>query len=234
MTGTDPKFVDIDLENYTLDYDELRRAVAAEDVDAVLPVHLYGHPVDIDSLRDICGSIPIVSDACEAHGAEIDGEKVGSKAMLSAFSFYPTKNLAVAGDGGMVTTDDEKYADHVRKSRDIGREDPGSYDHDIVGYTARLNTINAAIGETQLRNIEDWNERRRPIAAVGSASRFRILLLVSPPDADLRTGFRRLSTVLFIDDGDVVLADSVFFDVVFVCSKSELDAIEQCFPSVFG
>ncbi len=136
----------------------------ANRVQAVIPVHLYGNPAPLGDIRETLGDdTPIIEDACQAHGARIDGKRVGSVGVAGCFSFYSTKNLTVAGDGGMVTTDDDDLAAQVRLLRDCGRK--SQYEHTVIGYTARLNTMNAAIGRVQLKNLDHWNERRRQIAA---------------------------------------------------------------------
>lgn len=131
---------------------------------AVLPVHIYGQPVDFDAFRDLGETykVPIVEDACQSHGAKYKGRRAGSLGAAAAFSFYPSKNMSVLGDGGMVTTDDEEIAESVMKLRDCGRT--SQYEHDTVGYTARLNSVNAAIGRVQLKHLSDWNRRRLEIA----------------------------------------------------------------------
>jgi len=106
--------------------------------------------------------IPIIEDACQAHGAEFSGRRCGSFGAAGCFSFYSTKNLTVGGDGGMVTTNDSKLASEIEKLRNCGRK--SFYEHDAIGYTSRLNTANAAIGRVQLRRLDGWNEKRREIA----------------------------------------------------------------------
>ncbi len=136
-----------------------------EGVGVLLPVHLYGTPADMAALEDLSGPhrIPIVEDACQAHGARFGGKRAGSLGLLGCFSFYSTKNLTVGGDGGMITTNDGRLAERLRRLRDCGRV--AQYEHTEIGYTARLNSINAAIGRVQLRHLEVWNERRRAIAS---------------------------------------------------------------------
>ncbi|HSV42504.1 MAG TPA: DegT/DnrJ/EryC1/StrS family aminotransferase, partial [Methanomassiliicoccales archaeon] len=132
---------------------------------ALLPVHLFGHPSRMGELNELAKekSLHVIEDACQAHGASIDGRKAGSLGDAGCFSFYPTKNMTVGGDGGMITTNDGELAKKLAKLRDCGRI--SRYVHDVVGYTSRLNTANAAFGRVQLRNLDGWNERRRQIAA---------------------------------------------------------------------
>src|SRR5260370_15617133 len=106
--------------------------------------------------------LSVVEDACQAHGAEYDGRKVGSLGSAGCFSFYSSKNMTVGGDGGMITTDDEELADAARSFRDCGRA--SRYEMSRVGFTSRLNTVNAAIGRVQLRRLDKWNSNRRGIA----------------------------------------------------------------------
>jgi len=180
-TGATPKFVDVTLDDYSMDLDALAAAVEeTDDLAAVLPIHLYGYPRRIEEYRSVVGDVPIVSDACQAHGASVGGEKVGSLADVAGFSFYPSKNMMVAGDGGMITTDDAELAADLRSLRDVGRGD-GNYAHTQVGYTARMNTMNAAVGRKQLERLDDWNERRAEIAARYSAAFADIDDLVLPP-----------------------------------------------------
>ncbi|MDD1771128.1 MAG: DegT/DnrJ/EryC1/StrS family aminotransferase [Methanomassiliicoccales archaeon] len=159
-----PAFADIKDRDYNLDPDMVSKGLG-KDVRAVLPVHLFGHPADLKPMADAAkdtGAL-LIEDAAQAHGALYHGKKVGGIGDLGCFSFYPTKNMTVAGDGGMVTTDDDDLAKMVAKLRDCGRV--SRYVHDVVGFTYRLNTINAAFGRVQLRQVDGWNERRRGIAA---------------------------------------------------------------------
>lgn len=185
-TGATPEFVDISLGSYTMDLDEVEAVLAEREIDAILPIHLYGHPVDMPALAEIARDVPIVSDACQAHGAAIDGGKIGSYADLGAFSFYPSKNMTVAGDGGMVTTDDDELAERIRSLRDVGRTSE-AYLHERIGFTARLNTVNAAIGKEQLHHLDGWNRRRMEIAARYRGELGDVGDLVHPPAGDERT-----------------------------------------------
>ena len=161
--GATPRFVDIDLDTYGPDIEAVRETAAQESIDAVMPIHLYGYPLDVDRIREAAGGVPVVSDACQAHGATRDGRKVGSLANAAGISFYPSKNMTVAGDGGALLTDDDEAARIARSLRDVGRSETG-YEHERIGYTARLNTVNAAIGRKQLQHLDRWNERRRAVA----------------------------------------------------------------------
>lgn len=158
-----PLFADIDLNTYTIDPKQLEKAISAK-TKAILPVHLYGYPADMDAIMELAEreKLIVIEDACQAHGAIFNGKKAGSLGLAGCFSFYPSKNMTVCGDGGMITTNDEQIVQQAKKLRDCGRK--SQYVHDIVGYTSRLNTVNAAIGRIQLKRLDSWNESRRKAA----------------------------------------------------------------------
>jgi len=173
--GGRPVLADISETDYCLDPEQVEQDLE-QGARGVLPVHIYGHPVDWDRFEELGQRyrVPVVEDACQAHGARYKGRPVGSLGIAAAFSFYPSKNMTVLGDGGMVTTNDETIAGQVAKIRDQGRS--SEYEHDIMGYTARMNTVNAAIGRAQLKHLREWNDRRRVIAD----SYFRSLTDLTP------------------------------------------------------
>ena len=176
-----PVFVDIDIETYNVDVELLGKKVAGK-TRVVIPVHLFGFPADMNSILEISREhgFAVVEDACQAHGAEYYGRKVGSIGDVGCFSFYSAKNMTVCGDGGMVVTDDEEIARMVAKLRDCGRA--SHYEHDLVGFTCRLNTVNAAIGRVQLRRLEGWNERRRAVAKLYGSLLSDLDEVVLPPN----------------------------------------------------
>lgn len=180
-SGGEPVFADISDSDYCLDPAQVEVQLRDRGAKGILPVHIYGQPVDYDSIQELGMKygVPIVEDACQAHGARYKGRMVGSLGIAAAFSFYPSKNMTVLGDGGMVTTNDEKIAKMVSKIRDSGRT--SQYEHDILGYTARLNSVNAAIGRVQLKHLQEWNERRRTIASNYSRSLVSLVPIVSLP-----------------------------------------------------
>jgi dTDP-4-amino-4,6-dideoxygalactose transaminase len=161
--GGVPVLTDISEADYCLDPAQVERHLE-NGANAILPVHIYGQPVDWDLFEELGEKykVPIVEDACQAHGAVYKGRFTGALGIAAAFSFYPSKNMTVLGDGGMVTTNDEAIARDVSKFRDSGRR--SEYEHDVMGYTARMNTVNAAIGRVQLRHLKVWNDRRREVA----------------------------------------------------------------------
>jgi len=183
--GAKPIFVDISLETYNIDTKKLEETIGnyKDKVKAIIPVHLYGYPCEMDEILEISEKygIKILEDVCQAHGAEYNGKKVGSIGHAAAFSFYPSKNMTVCGDGGMVTTNDDKIAETVESLRDVGRSKTNSYIHEYIGYTARMNTINAAIGRIQLKYLEEWNEKRRKIAREYNKNLSGVGDLILPP-----------------------------------------------------
>jgi len=161
--GASPVFVDIDPDTYCMDTARLEAAVT-EDTAAIVPVHLYGHPVEMEPVVAVARAhdVPVVEDACQAHLARCGDRAVGTIGAVGCFSFYPTKNLGAYGDGGAIVTDDPDIAAHARAARNVGR--PGEH-RDLVGMNSRLDELQAAILREKLPYVEEWNERRREIAA---------------------------------------------------------------------
>ena len=161
MTNAQPILTDIKLTDGSIDVSNVK-----DKADAIIPVHIYGNPCDYDSVRALAEQqkIPIVEDACQAHGAIYKGKKVGSLSDVGCFSFYPTKNMTVGGDGGMTTTNNEEIAEKIKSIRDNGRKSKNEFDK--LGFTMRLNTINAAIGRVQLKHLDEKNSRRREITDI--------------------------------------------------------------------
>jgi perosamine synthetase len=162
FTGAEPVFADIDPATYNLDTDAVEAFARAGDLDAILAVHLYGLPADMPRLCEIADDydLLLIEDAAQAHGAEIDGKRVGSFGDAACFSFYPTKNMTT-GEGGMVTTDREEVAAAARSFIDHGRTAAGSYEHATVGHNFRLTDIAAAIGLAQLEKLPAFTRARR-------------------------------------------------------------------------
>lgn len=157
-----PVFADIDRELYTLDHTDLERCVS-EHTEAVIPVHLYGHPAEMDEIRAFAAEhdLAVIEDAAQAHGARYKGDPVGSIGDVGCFSFYATKNITT-GEGGIVTTDDEAIADRIRLLRSHGLE--GRDNHVALGYNYRMSDLNGAIGTAQVDRLQEFNERRREIS----------------------------------------------------------------------
>jgi perosamine synthetase len=159
--GATPVFADIDSRTFNLSPIRAKEQLSNK-VKAVLPVHLYGYPADMESIFEVSEKRLVVEDCCQAHGAKYKGKSVGSIGAVGCFSFYSAKNMTVGGDGGMAVTNNEELADKIAKLRDCGRV--SHYEHDVIGVTARLNSVNAAIGRVQLRRLKEWNDKRRSIA----------------------------------------------------------------------
>ncbi|HVH14722.1 MAG TPA: DegT/DnrJ/EryC1/StrS family aminotransferase [Candidatus Angelobacter sp.] len=163
--GADPIFADVEDSGMNLSPSKTRAKIGSK-TRALMPVHLYGHPARISEFHDIAveSGLSLIEDACQAHGAEFNGRKIGSIGDAGCFSFYPAKNMTVGGDGGMITTNNEELADAARSIRDCGRDKNSKYYHGRIGFTSRLNTVNAAIGRIQLKRLEAWNQARRRLA----------------------------------------------------------------------
>jgi len=161
MANAQPILTDIDTRDGGIDVSSI-----TEKVDAIIPVHIYGNPCDFDSVEIFAKEqkIPIIEDACQAHGAIYKNKKVGGLSDVGCFSFYPTKNMTVGGDGGMSTTNNEEIADKIRSIRDNGRKTKNEFDK--LGFTMRLNTVNAAMGRINLKYLDEKNSRRREIVSI--------------------------------------------------------------------
>ena len=161
MANAKPILTDIDMNDGSIDLSNSKK-----NVNAIIPVHIYGNPCDFDSVKSFAEDqkIPIIEDACQAHGAEYKGKKVGSLGDVGCFSFYPTKNMTVGGDGGMTTTDNEETVLKIKSIRDNGRKTKNEFDK--LGFTMRLNTVNAAIGRVQLKYLDEKTARRREIVSI--------------------------------------------------------------------
>lgn len=161
--GAKPVFVDINPETYLIDAHKAKLAITNR-TRAILPVHLYGQPADMDDLlglKDPSGAheLNVLEDACQAHGASYGGIICGNLGDIAAFSFYPGKNLGAYGDGGAVTTNDDSLAEKVRLLHEYGQRK--KYYHDIEGGNHRLDTLQAAVVGTKLKYLNQWNEQRR-------------------------------------------------------------------------
>ena len=162
--GARPVFADLDPATLNVAPEAVERALSSR-TRALLPVHLYGHPADLDPLLDLARrrSIPLVEDACQAVGARYKGRRVGALSGIGALSFYPTKNLGALGDGGAVLVNDPEVARRLRRLRNGGQSD--RYRHEVSGINSRLDEVQAAILRAKLRHLDDWTERRRALAA---------------------------------------------------------------------
>jgi dTDP-4-amino-4,6-dideoxygalactose transaminase len=159
-TGATPVFVDIDPVTFNIDVSRIEAAITPR-TKAIMPVHLFGHPADMDPILEIARryGLIVIEDAAQAHGAEYKGRRVGSIGDIGCFSFYPGKNLGACGEGGAVTTSNSDYARKVRLLRDWGSAQ--KYIHELHGYNYRLEGMQGAILRVKLRHLEEWTEARR-------------------------------------------------------------------------
>ena len=158
--GARPRFVDIEARTYNLDPARIEAAINAR-TKAIMPVHLYGQCAEMDAINEIAArhALPVIEDAAQAIGAELDGRRAGSLGRVACFSFYPTKNLGAAGDAGMLTTGDERIAARLRRLRVHGGET--EYVHREVGINSRLDALQAAILRVKLPRLDSWSDARR-------------------------------------------------------------------------
>jgi dTDP-4-amino-4,6-dideoxygalactose transaminase len=161
--GARPVFADVDLSTCNLDAGSLERAITPR-TKAVIVVHLYGQPAEMDPILGIARrhGIGVIEDAAQAHGAEYRGRRAGTMGDVATFSFYPGKNLGAYGDAGAVVTNNDRIADEVRLLRNHGRR--SKYTHEREGFNYRLDTLQAAVLEVKLRHLETWNDARRRVA----------------------------------------------------------------------
>ena len=163
ITGATPVFVDIEPEFFCLD-PSLVEAAITENTKGIMPVHLYGHPADMTSFEVLADKygVALFEDAAQAHGASLDGRKVGTFGLGAAFSLYPTKNMT-SGEGGMITTGSEEIARRARILRNQGME--RQYANELVGLNNRMTDIHASIGRVQLSHLAEWTKKRQDNAA---------------------------------------------------------------------
>jgi len=161
--GATPVFVDIDLDTYCIDVDQIQGKISQK-TKAIIPVHLYGHPVDMDAILDIANkhNLKIIEDNAQAFGSEYKGRKTGSMGHVSCFSFFPSKNLGTYGDGGMLATDDEQVAQKAKMLRTHGWKQ--KYFPLTIAYNSRLDELHAAVLLVKLKYVDSWNERRAEVA----------------------------------------------------------------------
>lgn len=159
ITGAKPVFVDIEADYFCIDPKAVEAAITPA-TKAIMPVHLYGHPANMDALIDLAdkNGLALFEDAAQAHDASLHGQKAGTFGTFGAFSFYPTKNMT-AGEGGMVTTASEEVARRVQILRNQGMAK--QYANELVGVNNRMTDINAAIGRTQLKHLDEWTKKRQ-------------------------------------------------------------------------
>ncbi|MDQ1436731.1 MAG: hypothetical protein QOK43_360 [Acidimicrobiaceae bacterium] len=169
VLGATPVFVDIDPVSFNLDLDQAEAAITPR-TKAIVPVHLFGNPVDMDHVTELAAahSVVVIEDVAQAFGAEWKGRRVGGFGVAGAFSFFPSKNLGALGDGGLIATEDPEAARLLRMLRAHGSTQ--KYRNEILGYNSRLDELQAAFLRVKLRHVEDFNEGRRRVAASYNAA----------------------------------------------------------------
>ncbi|HEY9783931.1 MAG TPA: DegT/DnrJ/EryC1/StrS family aminotransferase [Candidatus Obscuribacterales bacterium] len=168
FVGATPVFVDADPVTYSMDPGQLEAAIGPK-AKAVIPVHLFGQPADMDPILEIAKrhKLKVIEDACQAHGATYKNRTAGSIGDVACFSFYPGKNLGAAGDAGAITTNDAAIAKHIQLLRNHGSAK--KYEHEIIGHNFRMDTLQAAVLSVKLPHLAAWNEKRRELAAYYNA-----------------------------------------------------------------
>lgn len=161
--GAKPVFVDIDFATFNLDLQQVKAAITPK-TKAIIPVHLFGQPVDMTELMDLAAAhnLVVIEDCAQSTGATWDKQKVGSIGQIGCFSFYPTKNLGACGDGGAITTNNSEIAAKLRILKDHGQK--SKYHYEYVGVNSRLDAVQAAILRIKLRHLDIWNKQRQKIA----------------------------------------------------------------------
>jgi len=200
-TGAKTVFVDIDPATANLDPRLVERALTPR-TKAILPIHLYGRPADMDALKRIAQArkLALIEDACQAHGARYRGRRVGAIGDSGAFSFYPSKNLGAYGEGGAVVTNDDRIAEYCRAARSHGES--RRYFHDFIGYNYRMEGFQGAVLRVKLRRLDEWSAKRKSLAA-----RYRQQLgaaRVELPQDDPRDECAHHLFVVYIENRDAV------------------------------
>jgi len=181
--GATPVFVDIDEQTYNMNPDLLEAAITPK-TKAVIPVHLFGQPVDMDPILEIARAhnLYVIEDACQAHGSKYKEKKAGSMGDAAAFSFYPGKNLGAYGEGGAIVTNNAEMADTMKSFRDHGQSQ--KYYHGMIGWNARMDGIQGAILSAKLNHLESWNEARRKNASFYNEFLSNVDGVTTPYEAD--------------------------------------------------
>jgi len=182
FAGAAPVFVDADPETWNIDPEKIEAAITSQ-TKAIIPVHIYGLPADMQMILDIAekNNLVVVEDACQAHGARYKGQRAGSMGHAAGFSFYPTKNLGACGDGGIVTTNDANVAETIRALRNCGQTAKNV--HELEPFNHRLDNLQAAILRVKLKYLDEWISSRRRLAAYYSKllAGSNVILPAEPP-----------------------------------------------------
>jgi dTDP-4-amino-4,6-dideoxygalactose transaminase len=163
--GAEPVFVDVDPKTFNMTAEMVEEKITSK-TKAIIPVHLYGHVVDMDPLMELAKkhNLYVLEDASHAHGGYYKGRRVGSLGDAAAFSFYPSKNMGAYGDGGIITTSDPELYEKIKMLRYVGQR--VKFIHEVIGFQDRLDELQAAMMSIKLKNLDDWNNRRRKIAEI--------------------------------------------------------------------
>jgi dTDP-4-amino-4,6-dideoxygalactose transaminase len=183
FTGATPVFVDIDESTHNMDPDLLEAAITNK-TKAVIPVHLFGQPADMDPIHIVTKKygLFLLEDACQAHGAEYKGKRTGSLGDAGAFSFYPGKNLGAYGEAGAVTTNDAELAAKMKMIRDHGQA--AKYYHDVIGWNGRMDGFQGAVLSVKLRHLDQWNDGRRKNAELYQQGLAGLEGIIIPEEAE--------------------------------------------------
>jgi len=181
--GANPLFVDVNPDTYNIDVEQIPRRMTRH-TKAIIAVHLYGQPADMDPILEIAKSrgLRVIEDSAQAHGARYRGRRAGSLGHVACFSFYPAKNLGACGDGGAIVTSDDEIAERVRQLRDHGGTK--KYQHDVVGYNSRLDGLQAAALLLKLRHLDTRNSMRRRHAQVYNELLSEVESVTTPLEAE--------------------------------------------------
>lgn len=189
--GAKPVFVDIDPNTYNINLSLLEKAITPR-TQAIIPVHLYGQPADMDPILQLAKKhdLLVIEDAAQAHGAEYKGMKAGSIGHAAGFSFYPSKNLGACGDGGAVVTNDDNLALRLHKLRNHGGVE--RYQHDLIGYNSRLDALQAAALGIKLRYLNEWNQQRQEHAKLYNQLLLNLSGLITPITPEILGGITHI------------------------------------------
>ena len=198
--GAVPIFVDIDTDTFNLDLQQVAAAITPK-TKAIIPVHLFGQPVDMTALMAIAQSenLAVIEDCAQATGASWNNQKVGSIGHIGCFSFYPTKNLGGCGDGGAITTNDPELAAKMRVLKEHGQKN--RYYYAEIGVNSRLDSLQAAILQIKLRYLDSWNSQRRAIAAYYHEFLSQIPGIVAPQELAGGAGVWNQYTIRILSEG---------------------------------